>query len=133
MNTGCTCLPRFADLTCPVHFPAVPVGEEVDDALEFAVSGGARSIAAEESKLSVICRTDDCLWLNVKDFPPPDRHLVLLHGPLGKYGIGYFDNGVQMESGHTADWEAGYWVTLPCGPNTLRVNFIDRKGESNGR
>lgn len=86
-----------------------------------------RSIAAQERALNIICGTDNVRWLNVQDFPPPDLRLVLLHGPMGKYGIGYFNKGEQMEHYSVADWSAAYWATLPFGPNKFTHNFIDKE------
>lgn len=118
--------------------PSVRVeAAQIDTALEYCKSGGGRSIHAEELKLSVICGTGNTRWLNIKDFPPPENHLVSLSGPLGKRGIGFFRNGVQMERENVADWAAGYWQTLPDGPNKITDNFIDRalaggEGEKGG-
>lgn len=98
----------------------------VDEAIAFCKSGIGRSVHAEEALLSAICRTNDCLWLNINDFPPPELRLIALSGPLGRRSIGYFENGSQMERGQRADSKAGYWQTLTDGPNRFAQNFIVR-------
>lgn len=68
------------------------------------------------------------IWKSLARYPAPNRELVLLFdgSGVGRFGLGYFDDGKQMESsGQECGWKAHFWTEIPGGPNALIGNYLE--------